>query len=104
MGVFFDGRAGAEPLLQQGIALSNKGTLVTAFKKLSEQEGMLLRLWEQSGQSGSCLITLPEGSKFSKAYACNLRDEIIEHEGILISNRSFEADVKANQPRSFILK
>ena len=103
-GVFFDGPAGTEELMQQGITLSKKGTLITAFKPLSDQEGMLLRLWEQSGQSGSCLVTLPEGSKFTKAYPCNLRDEIFDQEGIPISDRSFEVDVKANQPKSFILR
>jgi hypothetical protein len=103
-GVFFDGPAGAEGLWQQGITLSSKGVLVTAFKALPDQEGMLLRLWEQSGQSGSCLITLPEGSKFTRAYPCNLRDEIIDKMGIPISDGSFEIDVKANQPKSFILR
>jgi hypothetical protein len=103
-GVFYDGPAGSGELSQQGITLSRKGILLTAFKKLPGQEGMLLRLWEQSGQNGSCLITLPEGSAFTKAYRCNLRDEIIDSVGIPVENLSFQMDIQANQPVSFVLK
>ena len=103
-GVFYDGPAGPRELSQQGITLSRRGVLLTAFKPLTDPEGMLLRLWEQSGQNGSCLITLPAGSGFTMAYKCNLRDEIIESEGIPIENQSFQIDIQANQPVSFILK
>ena len=103
-GVFYDGPEGKKALSQKGITLSLKGVLVTAFKPLSDQEGMLLRLWEQAGKEGRCTITLPEGSKFTRAYYCNLRNELFEEEGIPISNHTFEVDIRANQPVSFILK
>ena len=77
---------------------------LTAFKELTEQDGTLLRLWEQAGQAGSCTITLPEGSVFKKAYPCNLRNEIYAEEAITISDRSFEIEIQANQPLSFILR
>jgi hypothetical protein len=103
-GVFYDGPAGASELTQKGLTLSRKGILLTAFKTLSDQSGMLLRLWEQAGKEGSCTITLPVGSEFKTAYPCNLRDEITGEGGIPISNQSFEIDIQANQPVSFILK
>jgi hypothetical protein len=103
-GVFYDGPQGAGPLSDSGITLSRKGILVTALKHLPEGEGMVLRLWEQAGQSGRCKITLPEGSNLKTAYRCNLRDDLTEGEGIDISNHTFEVEIQANQPVSLILK
>jgi hypothetical protein len=103
-GVYYDGPEGPGALSQSGLTLSRKGILVTAFKKQNDRDAMLLRLWEQAGQSGLCKITLPEGSSFKNAYTCNLRDEIIEDEGIPISSQSFQVDIQANQPLSIILK
>jgi hypothetical protein len=103
-GVFYDGPQGPAPLSDSGITLSRKGILLTTFKPLADQEGMLLRLWEQAGQGGTCKITLPEGSEFKKAYPCNLRDDITDAEGISISDLSFDVAIKANQPASFILR
>ncbi len=103
-GVFYDGPQGASALAQNGLTLSRKGILVTAFKKGSDQDDMVLRLWEQAGNGGLCTITLPEGSDFKRAYPCNLRDKIYEEEGISISNNSFQCNIQANQPVSFILK
>jgi alpha-mannosidase len=102
-GVFYEGPRGPAALSNSGIVLSRKGILVTAFKPLAKEEGMLLRLWEQAGQDGTVNITLPEGSDYKKAYPCNLRDEI-SGDGIPISERSFELDIQANQPLSFILR
>jgi hypothetical protein len=101
-GVFFEGPAGSKALVKEGIFLSRKGILLTAFKK--EGDASLLRLWEQSGQDGSCTVSLSEEMTYTKAYRCNLRGEILDEEGIEISNHTFEADIKAFQPLSFILK
>lgn len=103
-GVYFDGPQGGMALSKSGIKLSRKGILVTAFKKLSGQNGTLLRLWEQAGKSGSCRITLPDGGNYTRAYPCDLRDEIMEEAAIPISNHSFEINLHANQPVSLILK
>ena len=101
-GVFYEGPRGESPLLQEGISLSRKGILLTAFKE--EGEGKLLRLWEQAGNSGSCSVSLIKDSDYKKAYLCNLRGEIIDEKGIEISNNSFQFVFKAYQPLSFILK
>jgi hypothetical protein len=102
MGVFFEGENGKMPGAQRGLSLSRKGILITSYRKT--REGMELRLWEQSGEDGACTVKLPNGSKYEVAYPANLRGEIICMEGIEISGNSFNADVKANKPLSFILK
>ncbi len=48
-GVFYDGEKGIMPLSQEGLKLSSKGVLVTAYGKNRDGEGTILRLWEQSG-------------------------------------------------------
>ena len=92
---------GESPLFTEGISLSRKGVLITAFK--NEVDGKLLRLWEQAGKSGLCIVSL-EGSSFKKAYPCNLLGEIIDVKGIEILENSFQFIIKPNQPISFILK
>ena len=84
--------------------MSRKGVLVTAFREYTSGDGMELRLWEQAGKSGLCHMGLPDGRNFSQAYRCNLRGEIMDNEGIEISNNSFLYMIQANQPVSFILK
>jgi len=101
-GVFYEGPQGNSPLKQEGISLSRKGILLTAFKE--EGEGKLIRLWEQAGNGGSCTLSLIEACDFKKAHLCNLRGEIRDEIGIEISDNSFQFDIKANQPVTFLLK
>ena len=100
--VYYEGPGGGSPLMQEGISLSRKGILLTAFKE--EGEGKLLRFWEQAGNSGPCTASLFKDSNYEKAYLCNLRGEIIDEVGIEISNYSFQFVINAYQPISFILK
>ena len=58
---FADGKPGALPPMQTGIALSRKGVRVTALCPNPDGPGTLLRLWEQAGQSGELTVTLPGG-------------------------------------------
>jgi len=101
-GVFYDGPRGKSPVMQEGISLSRKGILLTAYKE--EGEGRLLRLWEQAGNSGTCALTLLGDSDYKKAYLCNLRGEIMDDNGIDIESNTFQFVFKAYQPISFILK
>jgi len=103
-GVFYDGPGGEHPAKAEGISLSRKGILLTAFKTNPESNNMLLRLWEQAGKEGLCKVSLPEGSDFSIAYPCNLREEITDSNGFVISNNTFQFMIQANQPASFILQ
>jgi hypothetical protein len=103
-GVFHDGPAGKLPLSSEGISLSRKGILVTAFHPLPEEDGLLLRLWEQAGRSGSCEITLPEGSLITEACPVNLRNAGTDGKAIEVSDHAFRVMIRAYQPLSVILK
>ena len=102
--VFYEGPKGEIPATAEGISLSRKGILLTAFKTNPDRDTMVLRLWEQAGKDGLCEVSLPEGSDYNRAYPCNLRDEITDERGIVISNNTFQFTIQANQPASFILK
>jgi hypothetical protein len=101
-GVFFDGKKGSLPTMQEGLSLSRKGILVTSFRETDH--GTELRLWEQAGNSGICQIKILAGADFKNAYPCNLRGEIIEEKGIDIIHGTFEVLMEAYHPASFILK
>lgn len=101
-GVFYEGNPGEQPLIQEGVSLSRKGVLLTAFYK--SNDGVVLRLWEQVGKDGMCDVNLIKASGFKRAYPCSLRNEIIDNKGFEIVNDSFSFKINANQPASFILK
>lgn len=103
-GVYYDGDKGEFPIVRKGISLSSKGVLVTAYGENRDGDGTILRLWEQAGKEGSCIVTLPKGNTLKRAYPCNLRGEITDKNGVAISNNSFKILIHANQPVSFILK
>src|SRR4029079_1513214 len=50
---------GALPLVAAGVQLSMKGVSLTAFGKNPDGDGTILRLWEQAGNNGTCIVTLP---------------------------------------------
>ena len=95
--------AGKLPPVNTGIALSRKGLSVTAFGDNPDGDGTILRLWEKSGDSGKIKVTLPAGSNFQIANKCNLRGEMIA-EFYKIINNSFEIQINAFQPLSFVLE
>jgi hypothetical protein len=101
-GVFCDGREGTGPMSQAGISLSRKGILLTAFK--DHENGMLLRLWEQTGNGGPCHVVLPQGSAFATAYRCNLRGRRTNSDVIQIAGNAFQFTAHPNQPATFILR
>lgn len=102
MGVYSQSRGGDLPLMAQGIGLSRKGVLVTAFGPNTDGEGELLRLWEQAGQKGKCTVTLPDDC-YTSAQVCNLRGEPIG-ETIRIKDGTLTVELNAYSPLSMILK
>lgn len=104
MGVKAGGMGTKLPSQQKGIAVSRKGVLVTAFGEDPDgNKGTLLRLWEEAGVHGKVKVTLPKGTNFSKAQPVDLRGEKAG-EPVEITARSFEIDLGAYAPESFILK
>jgi len=97
-----NGTAGNLPATGQGIALSAKGILVTAFGKNRDGAGDLIRLWEQNGVHTKSMVYLPMESSYKQVQPCNLRGEKIGNT-MKILDHSFEATLNAYQPVSFIL-
>jgi len=64
---------------------------------------LLLRVWEQAGESGSLTLYLPAGLKVTKAVPVNLRGEI-KGEPVPVRAGKIEFELGAYAPASFILK
>jgi alpha-mannosidase len=98
------GKKGTLPKSRQGLSLSRKGVLVTAFgKDPYGAEGTLLRVWEQAGKSGKITAKLPKGMKVSKATPVNLRGEI-SGKAIKVSFGKLKFNLGKYAPASFILE
>jgi alpha-mannosidase len=100
--VLVSGPAGKLPDHATGISLSKKGILVTAFCNNPDGEGTLLRLWENSGNSGSCTITLPRNSNYKYGEFCNLRGEL-KNKIVNVEDGKIEVHINAYQPVSLAL-
>ena len=101
--VINSGKPGTLPVSGEGFRVSRKGVLVSSFGPNLFGDGIVLRLWEQAGDSGKCKITLPEGIKFARAIPLNLRGEKSGNV-ILINDNSFETEIGAYKPASFLLE
>ena len=99
---FAEGGNGSIPVSAKGIELSMKGVLVTAFGRNPYGDGLILRLWEQAGNSGKCIISLPSGLEGKKVIPVNLRGEVIG-EAFKIVNNEIALDVKGYKPYSFVI-
>jgi alpha-mannosidase len=100
---FADGKGGALPASQSGVSLSRKNARVTAYCPNPDGAGVVLRLWEQSGESGDITVTLPTGTKATKARPVTLRGEPTG-EPIVIRNGKFTTALGAWAPASFVLE
>ena len=97
-----DGPAGRLPSAQSGLELSRKGVAVTAFGPNPDGEGLVLRLWEQAGQSGDCRIQLPPGLHIEQAQPTDFRGSPIG-EPVQVSNNHFSIPLRAFAPATFRL-
>ncbi|HEX5153174.1 MAG TPA: glycosyl hydrolase-related protein [Parafilimonas sp.] len=93
---------GSLPVAASGVQLSMKGVVVTAFGNNPDGKGTILRLWEQAGNSGHCIVTLPANHPYKTARFCNLRGEPLS-EGFKIKN-TIDVNIKAYEPISIQLQ
>jgi hypothetical protein len=103
-GWYFDGNEGEMPLKAEGIGISSKGILVTSFSHDRASGCYLLRIWEQTGRSGPCEISLPIKS-VSTATLCDLRGEPLQ--GTLplrINNGRLNVHINKYQPVTLKIK
>lgn len=103
LAAFADGTPGGLPSTASGLSVSRPGIMVTALGDNPDGAGTLLRIWEQAGQSGRCVVNLPRGLAFKTARPCNLRGEF-SGPAIEIGDGKIECELKAFAPRSFILE
>jgi hypothetical protein len=96
------GPAGSLPSMQTGLQLSRKGVLVTAFGSNPEGEGTILRLWEQAGQNGPSVVTLPEGIHVQRVQPIDLRGRPVG-KPLLVHQRRFQSPLTAFAPASFLI-
>ena len=96
------GKGGRLPRDNQGLSVSKAGVLVTAFGRNPDGNGMLLRLWDQSGVAGHTSIRLPSGLPVRSARLVNLRGEPL---GVTLpaSNGVIEVPLNAFAPCSLLL-
>jgi hypothetical protein len=87
-----------------GLTLSRKGVLVTAFGNDPDgNPGTLLRVWEQAGNAGELLVTLPKGMNASKASPVTLRG-VKTGNPIPINNGRFTLNLGAYAPASYVIE
>jgi alpha-mannosidase len=100
---FSEDKPGKFPVDAQGIGLSRKGIVITAFGKNPDGEGTVLRLWETSGHDGKCTIVLPDYSVFKTVQLCDLRGTSLGSV-FPIKQRKVTIDINHYSPVSMILK
>ncbi len=97
-----DGKAGTLPATQQGLELSARGTLVTAFGPNPDGPGAVLRLWEYAGVPGFCQVHLPGGLDVKEVQPVNLRGQPLGAPRP-VGKGVFTTTLNAFAPASFII-
>src|SRR6218665_277319 len=86
---------------KSGLTLSRKGIAVTAFGE--NEDGIVLRLWEMTGEASSVTVTLPQEMKAQRATPISLRGEKTEPP-LRINGNVFEVKIDAYSPKSFLIE
>jgi hypothetical protein len=90
-------KPGNQPSEARGLRLSRRHVLVTSFGVDPGTQKPMLRLWEQAGKDGSCMITLPKGLAVRAVRPCDLRGRPVG-EPIAVEEGSFQVDIRHNAP------
>jgi hypothetical protein len=105
-----DAAAGKLPSSAAGLVVekprggSPQGLLVTAFGANPYGDGTLLRLWEQTGDSGVYTVRLPRGMKARTAQACDLRGQPRGSPIAVSDQGTFAVPIRPMAPMSLILQ
>ena len=97
-----DGPAGRLPATAPGLAVSRPGVRLTCFSQNRDGVGTILRVWEQSGESGEVAVTFPLPCPFTEAQPVNLRNEPVGPP-VKITGGQLTFTLAAYAPASFIL-
>lgn len=96
-------KRGNQPVKADGLQLSRRNVLVTSFGVDPATQKLMLRLWEQAGEDGPCMITLPEGLKIQSAQPCDLRGRASGHP-LAVKDNQLQIVVRHNAPLNLELK
>jgi len=102
MVAFADGKPGQLPSVKAGLQLSKRGVRVSCFGSNPEGQGLLLRLWEEAGDSGACEVRLPAGLNPKVAQPVDLRGRPLG-EPLPVNAGRFTAILARFAPASFVL-
>jgi alpha-mannosidase len=97
-----EGASGKLPATQHGIVVSRTGVLITAFGENPDGAGTILRLWEQAGTSGNCVVKLNDERKVKAVLPIDLRGNKAG-KAIAVKNGSFDFHLGKYSPASFLL-
>ncbi len=98
------GAGGNLPAESAGLTLSRKGVLVTAFgTDPNGNAGTLLRVWNQTEESGPLTVTLPVGFKAAKAQPVDFRGQKTGA-AIPVIDSTFTFPLGKFAPASFVME
>jgi len=90
-------KRGNQPPESIGLQLSSRNVLVTSFGINPGTQRLMLRLWEQAGKDGPCVITLPKGLAVQAVQARDLRDRPMG-DPIAVEAGRLQVDIRHNAP------
>lgn len=93
--------AGKLPVTNEGVKISRKGVLVTAYGKNIDGSGTLLRLWENAGKQGVCEVQLP--TKVNGTVQPVTLRGVPVGDPIKVENGVFKTELGKYTPASFII-
>ncbi|MHC1768661.1 MAG: hypothetical protein AB9869_31005 [Verrucomicrobiia bacterium] len=96
------GGAGRLPLTQTGLRITGARAYAVLGAN-SDGPGSVLRLWEQSGVSGECVVQLPDGMRLARVQPVDLRGTP-RGAPIPLRDGAFSAHLKAFAPAVFRLE
>ena len=94
---------GNQPPEATGLQLSRRNVLVTSFGVDPGTQKLMLRLWEQAGKDGPCVITLPKGLAVQAVQPCDLRGRPVG-DPIAVEAGRLQVDIRHNAPLNLELK
>lgn len=90
-------KRGNRPPEAAGLQLSRRNVLVTSFGVDPGTGKLMLRLWEQAGKDGPCVITLPKGLAVQAVQPCDLRNRPLG-DPLAVEAGRLQVDVRHNAP------
>ena len=102
-GIMTSASGGKLPAYGSGITLSRKDVYLTTYGKNPFGEGMILRLWDQSGKDGDCEIIFPKSQTPAALVICDLYSRPTG-QTVPVKDGRCRVLIGRNAPASFMLR